>query len=62
MRPSFAAMAATSADDKYTSASSPRRLGKLKDNKLKKLLDQSQRIMQSVDNLTNNYFELKMHF
>jgi aconitase B len=28
MRPSFAAMAATSADDKYTSASSPRRLGK----------------------------------
>jgi CRISPR-associated endonuclease/helicase Cas3 len=35
-------------------------LGKLKDNKLKKLLDQSQRIMQSVDNLTNNYFEIKL--
>jgi CRISPR-associated endonuclease/helicase Cas3 len=34
-------------------------LGKLKDNKLKELLDQSQRIMQSVDNLTNNYFEIK---
>jgi hypothetical protein len=30
LRPSFAAMAATSADDKYTSASSPRRLGKLR--------------------------------